>query len=109
MGCIFYLSSRQEVPLPSLFPEFDKVLHVVEYSVLGFLLMRAFYKEYPLKSIAMLKYTALVVAALYALSDEFHQGFVVNRTVDFFDWCADFFGAAFGAWVVFKPRVRSKT
>ena len=45
---------------------------------------------------------AVILAALYGLSDEIHQAFVPGRMADPWDWMADGFGAAIGAaaWAV---------
>ena len=108
MGCIFYFSSQEDVPLPYLFPGIDKLLHAAEYSVLGLLLIRALHKECPHQGFTVLKFLALFIAVSYGLSDEFHQGFLSRRTVDFFDWCADSFGSALGVFVVFRPPQESR-
>lgn len=107
MGCIFYFSSQEALALPPLFPGSDKLGHTAEYSLLGLLLIRALRKEYPAKSVTMLKFIAFFIAVSYGLSDEFHQGFVSHRTADFLDWCADSFGSALGAFVSFKPPQES--
>lgn len=102
MGLIFYLSSRSQVSVPLSFPGFDKLLHAIEYAVLGILLIRALDKENPKGDQVILKCLAIIIAMLYGLSDEFHQGFVPGRCVDFFDWCADSFGVLLGVCILYR-------
>ena len=96
-GLVFLLSSQPQ-PLPFLPKEiwsFDKLLHGVEYAVLGFLLARAL-RAGGLPA-ARIFLGALVLASLYGASDELHQSFVPNRDCDPRDWAADTVGAAVGA------------
>jgi VanZ family protein len=66
-----------------------KVAHFVEYAVLGFLAARAFttsshelirHRWFPL---------ALVLIAVYALVDEFHQSYVPSRSASIYDSMVD--------------------
>jgi len=102
-GLIFYVSSQPhpEDDLPSFVLSFsDKVLHVVEYAVLGGLCYRALrwgtneswgHRALPL---------AVLFASLYGISDEIHQSFVPFRDSSWLDWVADTIGAAIGAVVM---------
>ncbi len=48
-----------------------------------------------------------IVAVLYGMSDEFHQGFVVGRTPALADLLADSFGALMGisgSWLLLRLR-----
>mgnify|MGYP001583723598 CR=1 FL=1 len=47
-----------------------------------------------------LKLIALLIATAYGASDEFHQGFIIGRKADFFDWLVDFYGSAFGSFCI---------
>ncbi len=86
MAAIFALSSLpgNEVGLPS---PLDKLAHLVEYALLGFLLGRGTGRAA----------LAFAVAALYGATDELHQAFVPGREASLFDWFADVLGAALGA------------
>lgn len=91
---IFFLSS-QSTPsrhLPGfLFEMSDKLLHALEYGVLGLLLYRAFKHTFrPVGSMGL----AILGAFVFGLSDEIHQWFVPNRQADFWDLFADTLGAA---------------
>lgn len=93
---IFYLSS---LPHPEqIIPSFlellgDKALHMVEYGVFGILCFRAFRhaggpwaEQYALA-------LAIVIAALYGVTDEIHQGYVPFRDASGWDVLADSVGA----------------
>lgn len=74
-GIIFWLSS-----IPNLESGLEqdfilrKIAHILEYAILTFLLLRAFNLKNS-KCIIL----AIIIAFLYALSDEFHQTFVFGR------------------------------
>lgn len=102
MALIFGLSSiPREVPSPGthlVAP--DKAAHFAVYSVLAFLLYAAGRPYVTTTRRAWLLVAAsIAVAALYGVSDEFHQSFVPGRDPDPLDWLADLAGAVFGALV----------
>jgi len=108
-GLIFYLSSQPhpEESLPSFVGLVsDKVLHVAEYAVLGGLCYRAFRWGTTGSWQSWAVPLAVLVAALYGLSDEVHQSFVPFRESSGLDWLADSIGATLGAAIVHQvPRV----
>ena len=91
---IVFLSS-QSTPseyLPGfLFGMSDKLLHALEYCILGILLYRAFHQTTPPLGSMVL---AILGAFAFGVSDEIHQWFVPNRQADFWDLFADTLGAA---------------
>src|SRR5215217_4052296 len=96
---IFYLSaqSHPEQELPSFIMLFsDKLLHGIEYAVLGGLCYRAF--RWGTNDIvarhAML--LAIFASSFYGMTDEVHQWFVPFRESTWQDWIADTTGAAIG-------------
>lgn len=100
-GLIFYLSSlpHPEVFAPSLFDTVsDKVLHAVEYSVLGILCYRAFRSAAGPWAAAYALGLAVLAAAGYGVTDEIHQAFVPFRESSGWDALADAVGATLGAW-----------
>jgi len=101
---IFFLSSLSNpspVELPHIFM-FDKVLHFIEYAILGFLLFGAFMEESWAKSPVLLSFLA---ATAYGMSDEFHQYFVAFRESDLLDLLADSAGGGAGAFLASRfPR-----
>lgn len=101
MAIIFALSSRSH--LPDLTPGHDiqnVIGHFTVYAALGAtlaLLFRAMGWGI-LRSL----FAAIVIATLYGVSDEFHQSFVPNRSVDAKDVLVDFLGATAGALVMMR-------
>lgn len=91
MAMIFVLSSQPSLPDlgPNLTELQDIAGHFVAYAGLAFWLARALRRtpgvRHPLA-------WAVVLAMLYALSDELHQAFVPNRHADPFDILVDFLG-----------------
>lgn len=94
MAVIFYLSHQsdvelketpwwlallQTIPLPT-----DKILHFGVYGVLGLFAIFAMEKR---------PWMAWAICCLYGASDEFHQSFVPNRSVELMDGVADALGA----------------
>ena len=94
-GIIFYVSSlpRIEIPYGQFFS--DKVIHVGEYALLGFLFKRAMVSTTGLSRRSIFWLT-VVFCALYGASDEFHQFFVPGRQCDVGDWLADIIGGTTG-------------
>ncbi len=97
-GLIFYVSSQPhpETHLPFVTHFSDKVLHAVEYAVLGALCYRALrggrsdvWRQYAVPA-------AILLTSLYGMSDEVHQAFVPFRDSSWLDWVADTVGATVG-------------
>ena len=63
-----------------------KLAHLVEYAVLGALLLRALRRE-P---------AAIALGSLYAVTDEIHQSFVAGRHGSPLDWLIDTLGVVAG-------------
>ena len=106
MAVIFAFSSASN-PIPEVTNRvWDKLLHAIEYSGLAILFVRALAGE----GLAWL--SALLVATMltmgYAASDEYHQGFVPDRSMDVRDWVADSIGAFVGAAVYTIAATRRK-
>ncbi|MCX6998549.1 MAG: VanZ family protein [Kiritimatiellaeota bacterium] len=76
-----------------LIPHVDKVVHAGLYAVLAVLLRRALRSEQRW-SWRRAAAGAFVLASLYGATDEFHQWFTPDRSMDFWDWTADTLGAA---------------
>lgn len=89
---IFTLSHQSQLPYPGReIP--DYLSHFVEYFVFGLTL--AWGKSRGFKQTLSLRSTLLLwaLALLYAMSDEYHQSFVVGRTSSAQDWLFDALGA----------------
>ncbi len=77
--------------------EYDKLLHLVEYYILGYLLMRAF-KTSPVPTLTGKAVLAtILVGTVYGASDEIHQYFVPGRNCDLFDFLFDAAGVSLAA------------
>lgn len=92
---IFCLSSFPGKYVPLLFPNSDKLFHVLEYAPFGFLMARAMHRTTALKGFSLFQ-AVLLAAALYGLSDETHQLFVANRDFSLIDLFFDVIGAGLG-------------
>jgi len=92
---IFVESSISHVPaFPSGFT--DKDGHGLLYAGLAVLVLRAA-SGARWDGLTLGTATAAVaLAAVYGITDEFHQWFVPGRTADVYDWVADCAGAAAG-------------
>ncbi len=76
----------------------DKLLHILEYSLMGFLVTRAILLTWNLKRISGAVLGGLLGGALGAC-DEIHQKFVPGRFSSVGDGLADLIGAFLGAVV----------
>lgn len=101
-GIIFYISSLPNLKAPLERFSLDKVYHLGEYIVLGFLFTRALTHTKPTLSNKIALIVALSFVCFYGLTDEFHQSFVVGRASDLKDLIADTVGGFLGAWLFLK-------
>lgn len=90
---IFALSSIPGNAIPDIDSElaFDKVIHFVEYGILGFLLFRGIFSSERMSARRSFLLVILCAAAVGAL-DEFYQRFT-GRNSDVYDWVSDSLGA----------------
>jgi len=100
---IFYLSS---IPGLKLFYGVTdiilrKLAHMTEYFVLMLLLYRAFRKSCRMK-FGTLLFSSAFLSFLYALSDEYHQTFILNRSGNFIDVAIDSIGIFAAVFVYLK-------
>jgi hypothetical protein len=104
---IFALSARSKAISGPDIPSGDQLLHVIQYSILGFLMARAFFSLDTKRSQTILFMISFVLSLLFAFSDELHQFFVPGRTASFTDVIADGLGAVIGTffyWTVLLAR-----
>jgi len=108
-GIIFLLSSQSSFPVKEPFGNFDKIIHVAEFAVLGFFLTYGYVKSF--KFSWLLKAILVFLTGLgLGLLDEFHQSFVPGRNRDLWDAVTDAVGIAVGILVfrlIFK-KVRRR-
>ncbi len=106
---IFGLSSVSGPPaLPAHLS--DKTAHILLYSGLGVVLIRALAGARLTGARLGHVLIAAVAGALYGASDEMHQLFVPGRSCDVLDWVSDLAGAALGAgaiwaWAIIAERL----
>ena len=86
-----------------------KMAHMAEYGLLVFLLARAWVKGHG-HSLRRALILALVMAVLYAVGDELHQGFVKGRFGSPWDVAIDTIGAGLGVatFLLFSKRKRRR-
>lgn len=103
---IFWQSSFPSLNSQPLFPHDDKLMHLGAYALLAFLAARNLKQEKPFFSQTKLSVLTILFAALYGLSDEFHQAFVPSRVASGWDFAADVLGSILGAcfYLDFFPR-----
>jgi VanZ family protein len=88
-----------------------KCAHLTEYAILAVLLLRAFQLKAGAVQLWQPRHArfALLIVAVYAASDEFHQRFVPSREASVWDVLIDTSGAALALlliWVVSRLRQR---
>ena len=85
----------------------DKLLHGLEYGVLGILLYRAFRQTTrTMRSMGL----AVICAVGFGITDEIHQWFVPNREADVWDLVADTLGVTLFilTWVFITEKLRMR-
>jgi len=101
MALIYFLSSRPDLH-SGLQPTWDvilrKIAHMVEYGILTWLLIQAIRAGTPITGRTML--ISISLASLYALSDEYHQTFIVGRHGSPIDWLIDLVGVGTAAIII---------
>jgi VanZ family protein len=100
MGLIFAISSISTLPTLPGNPS-DKLEHFGEYAVLGALLVRAIGGLRGTTQAARVVILAIVIGAIFGLTDEGHQYFVPGRDSDWHDALADAIGASAGAGAMY--------
>jgi len=102
----FSVTPGQDLPHVRI-PFADKIAHMVEYFVLGVLLIRAFdHSASPMTtksdfnvSLAKLSVLAIIIALCYGAFDEWFQRLVPGRSCDIFDYLADCAGSLAGVFL----------
>ena len=112
MVAVFAVSSVgvPEVAAPLLAPAYaDKLLHVLEYTVLGLLAVLAFHRGVWPGRWRRAALAAALVAIPFAAVEEAHQILVPGRSADVTDFLADVCGIALGfvlAWALWRAEFR---
>ena len=80
-------------------PYADKAMHMVEYFILGVLMIRAFDKSNLHVSLEKMVFLAIIIALSYGAFDELYQRSVPGRSCDLFDFFADCAGSCAGIFL----------
>jgi VanZ family protein len=108
-GLIFAASSIPSSTERRLFPGADKVAHLAEYGVLGFLLARALARSSGAPSAGRVVLLGALLGAAWGAADEVHQAFVPRRAPEWGDAAADAAGSLAGAAAyAFRLRRRAR-
>ena len=111
MMVIFFLSGQPASRLP-IFGEYDllikKLGHASGYAMLG---LAYYFALPPYLRVGYRWALALLMAILFALSDEFHQSFIEGRTSSLIDVMIDTAGAVFALSLgaIYSSNSRSKS
>ena len=89
---IFTLSSIPRLAPPFHFPNSDKMVHLMEYAILGLLLTRALRTIPPLNPVMTAGLLALATGSTIGALDEIYQRGTPGRESSPFDWMADTLG-----------------
>lgn len=92
LAATVFVASSQPVPpaVAGFMVKLDKVVHFIVFGSLALLIARLRFVQERMPLGAM---SAIVLVALFALTDEIHQAFTPGRFCDFGDWVADVLGA----------------
>ena len=103
MGLIWFFSAQPSLDsgLGWIDTVGRKLIHFGEYALLCFLWWRLLRTSMPVRRAAL---AALLIATLYAATDEIHQSFVDGRRGTPVDWAIDTAGAATAAIAVTARR-----
>lgn len=100
-GVILTGTSMPGSVIPSQASGVDKALHFTIYLLFGILLTRELAENTTRWRAAGM---AIIIAAVFAVADEWHQQFIPGRSTERADWYADFLGATIGALTVAALR-----
>ena len=102
-GVIFYVSSLTFPPGKPVFNIFPIIYHFLAFFWLAFFLSLALVRGKRTDFMVI----AILIAVMYAVSDEFHQLFVPGRACDFKDFLVDS-GGIILASLIYMIRLKKK-
>lgn len=85
-----------------------KIAHILEYAILTFLLFKAFLSTGNQPRTNKILALAMIVAFLYALSDEYHQTFIFGRQGKLGDVGIDTIGILIMALLCYTKNIRGR-
>jgi VanZ family protein len=89
VGAIFSLSTISDGGVPRLFPNMDKVMHLLEYSLFGLLLGRAVRFTLSGSKRWVASVATIGLGAAVGALDELYQAHVPSRNSSVADWVTD--------------------
>jgi len=98
---IFLISAIPASRMPNVFRYQDVVGHLVEYTLFGFLWVRAFKEYYPRQSFTRRLIWIFIFVLIYAALDELHQLFVPGRVASWNDIGIDMIGILLANLIVY--------
>jgi VanZ family protein len=108
LAVIFALSAYPRALIPqSKYFSWDKLAHLVEYGILGYLSARAFYFSGIRWLQSYVFWRTLAFGALFGASDELHQYFVKGRYASVYDVIADVVGVLLGSYLFIRLQKRA--
>jgi VanZ family protein len=97
---LIFISSSIQEPAPGVeFPFVDKLLHLLVYTLLGYLVVRALLNYRYNLARTQLLVMAVLLGTFYGISDEIHQSFVPGRIACAADAFFDLVGSALGVYI----------
>lgn len=104
MGLIFIASSIPGKSVPGV-PISDKLIHLVEFGILSWILGKACRSSQKKIFIQQAGILSIIMTTLYGISDEIHQSFVPLRNPEIYDVIVDGIGAIL-AQGIFLRKIR---
>lgn len=91
---IIAVSSLRNLRPPDLdIPQFDKLIHLIEYAFFALLIFRSFYHLGRQPNLRRSLLLSALFVSFFALADEIYQRFVPGRHSDWKDFVVDLLGA----------------
>lgn len=92
-----YNTEQKAILIERLNPIVRKLAHYSIYTLGGFLIIN--YLNIHIEKDKKKILYSIVFGAIYAVTDEFHQYFIIERTASFFDVCIDTLGIITGVYI----------
>ena len=104
VALIFTISSVQDLKIPDFPGLTDKLVHAVEYGILGFLIVRALRGTNTVSTSVPAALVAILIGLSIALADEIYQAYVPGRSSDPLDYAVDALGLLVSAGIFLLLR-----